>query len=54
MYFDDSKYNSIAARMIDADNVAEVAKDGTAPWREYIAKEGVQQYRDYYEDASEE
>ena len=54
MYFDDSKYNSIAARMIDTDNVAETAKDGTAPWREYIAKEGVQQYRDYYEDASEE
>lgn len=54
LYFDDSKYNSIAARMIDADNAAETAHAGTQPWREYVAKEGVQQYRDYYEDASEE
>ena len=54
LYFKDSKDNSVAAAMIDSDNYRQTALEETNPWREYMAKEGVQQYRDYYEDAPEE
>lgn len=54
LYSRDEKTNSIAAAMIDSDNFRKTAEEETRPWREYMAREGVQQYRDYYEDAPEE
>ena len=54
LYFDDSRDNSLAAIMADPENYRKTAEEGTSAWREYIAREGVQQYRDYYEDAPEE
>ena len=54
LYFDDSKYASLAAAMVDIDNYSKTAEIGTRAYREYMAREGVQQYRDYYEDAGEE
>jgi len=44
----------MAAKLVDGLEFSEPARDGTQGWREYVAREGVQQYRDYYEDASEE
>ena len=40
--------------MIDEENHKELAVEQTQSWREYMAREGVQQYRDYYEDEPEE
>ena len=40
--------------MTDTENYGPKAKDGTAAIREYMVKEGVQQYRDYYETDAEE
>jgi hypothetical protein len=54
LYFDDSKTNSIAAMMVDSENYKHLAEEQTQAWREYMAREGIQQYRDYYEDAPEE
>ena len=54
LYFDDTKATSIAALMVDAENHKDLAVEQTQPWREYMAREGVQQYRDYYEDEPEE
>ena len=39
--------------MIDIENYSKGAEIGTRPYREYMAREGVQQYRDYYEVAAE-
>lgn len=54
LYFRDSKTNSVAAAMVDSDNFVKTAEEETRPWREYMAREGVQQFRDYYEDSPEE
>jgi len=54
LYFDDSKSASLAAAMVDRDNYSKKAEEQTQAWREYMAREGVQQYRDYFEDAPEE
>lgn len=54
LYFEDSRDSSIAAAMIDPANSRMTAIEETKPWREYMAREGVQQYRDYFEDAAEE
>jgi len=54
LYLADEKFNSTAAFMVDRDNYDQVATKGTRAWREYMAMEGVQQYRDYYEDDPEE
>ena len=54
LYASDDKSNTVAALMVDADNFRRAAHDDTLSYREYIAREGVQQYRDYYEDAPEE
>ena len=54
LYFNDTKSNSIAALMVDEKNYKHLAHEQTQDWREYMAREGVQQYRDYYEDAPEE
>lgn len=40
--------------MTDRESFGETAKDGTRVYREYMAREGVQQYRDYFEDSKEE
>ena len=40
--------------MVDQSNYGPTAKEGTDAIREYMVKEGVQQYRDYYETDSEE
>ena len=54
LYLDDTRDNSMAAKLVDGLEFRETAHEGTQAWREYVAREGVQQYRDYYEDASEE
>lgn len=54
LYFDDTKATSMAAMMVDEENYKDLAVEQTQPWREYMAREGVQQYRDYYEDEPEE
>ena len=40
--------------MVDQTNYGATAKEGTDAIREYMVKEGVQQYRDYYESDAEE
>jgi hypothetical protein len=50
----DEKTTSVAAAMIDTGNYKNTAKEATDPIRDYMAREGVQQYRDYYEDDAEE
>jgi len=42
LYFDDSKYGSLAAAMVDSENYSEVAREQTLAYREYMAREGVQ------------
>lgn len=54
LYSQDEKDFSVAAALLDDLEMKESAHDGTQAWREYVAREGVQQYRDYYEDAAEE
>jgi len=44
----------MAAYMIDEENHKDLASEETRVWREYMAREGVQQYRDYFEDDAEE
>jgi len=50
----DARYNSLAQAMTDPSQFREIAKEETRPFREYMAIESVQQYRDYYEDCPEE
>ena len=54
VYALDEKTTSVAAAMIDTGNYKNTAKEATDPIRDYMAREGVQQYRDYYEDDAEE
>lgn len=54
LYAKNEKTTSIAAFAIDQENYAATAKDGTDAIRDYMVMEGVQQYRDYYEDDPEE
>jgi len=44
----------VAQFALDWTKYAESAKDGTSAKREYMAREGLQQYRDYFEDCEEE
>ena len=46
--------SSVATAVADPDNFKKHALDETSVIREYMAKEGVQQYRDYYESDAEE
>ena len=41
LYFEDSRYNSIAALMVDDKNYRETAMEDTRSYREYMAREGV-------------
>merc|ERR1712060_186640 len=54
LYAKNEKTFSVAALAIDTQNFEDISQGGTAAIREYMAKEGVQQYRDYYEDDPEE
>jgi len=54
LYAENDKTTSIAALLVEPENYKATAEDGTASIREYMVKEGVQQYRDYYESDAEE
>ena len=54
LYQKDAKDTSLAQLMLDPANFNETAKDGTQAHRVYMAKESVEQYRDYYESDAEE
>lgn len=54
LYAENEKTTSVAALMVDPENYRGAADEGTAEIREYMVKEGVQQYRDYYESDAEE
>lgn len=50
----DQKDSSVAQLMVDPSNFKDTAIVETKPMREYIIKESLQQYKDYYESDSEE
>lgn len=54
LYQQDSKDTSLAQLMLDSNNFSETAKDGTQAHREYMVKESLAQYKDYYESDAEE
>lgn len=54
IYSRENRDNSIAQLALDPSKFQPVAKDETAAIREYMVKEGLQQYRDYYETDAEE
>lgn len=54
MYLDSAKSYSIAQLALDETKFVDSAENKTAVIREYMAKEGLQQYRDYYESDAEE
>jgi len=41
LYLDDSRDNSMAAKLVSGLEFRETAREGTQGWREYIAREGV-------------
>jgi hypothetical protein len=54
LFTKDAKENSVAQFVLDAENFKAKALDDTRIFREYIVKESLNQYRDYYETDSEE
>ena len=50
----DQKDTSSAQFFLDPENFRNTASEETAVFREYAVKEGIQQYRDYYESDAEE
>lgn len=54
IYTRDTRDNSVAQIALDESKWSPVAHTETAPIREYMLREGLQQYRDYYETDSEE
>jgi len=50
----DNRDSSIAQLMSDPENYKTTALNETRPFREYIVKESIQQYKDYYESDDEE
>lgn len=54
LYLEDEKYRSMPALLLEPEKFGDVARDATAPYREYMINEGIQQYRDYFEDDPEE
>ncbi len=54
LYSQDDRDSSVAQLLLDERKYNPTAVKGTAAIREYMVKEGVQQYRDYYESDSEE
>lgn len=53
-YIEDTRDTAIAQFFLNRENYKSSAKEATNAHREYMAKEGVQQYRDYYESEAEE
>lgn len=54
LYQLDTKETSVAQLALDPSNYKQRALDETRPIREYMIKESIQQYRDYYETDGEE
>lgn len=54
LYQKDLKDYSMAQFMIDPDNFKHSSENDTRPMREYIIKESIEQYKDYYETDGEE
>lgn len=54
LYARDEKDTSAAQFFLDNENWRETAKEVTTTHREFMVKEGVQQYKDYYESDKEE
>jgi hypothetical protein len=54
VYNRDDKDTSVAQIALDPSKFKPTAVTETSPMREYMVKEGVQQFRDYYESDSEE
>jgi len=54
IYMRDNRDNSVAQMALDQSKWRPVAHEETAPIREYMLNEGLQQYRDYYESDAEE
>jgi hypothetical protein len=54
LYEQDDKDSSFAQAMLDPSKLKATARDVTNAHREYMAREGVQQFRDYYESDKEE
>ena len=50
----DARDNSIAQLVNDPSRVRDLASEETRPFREYMVSESVQQYKDYFEDDTEE
>lgn len=44
----------MAGFFVEPEKFGDIARDGTSAYREYMVKEGIQQYRDYFEDDPEE
>lgn len=54
LFQDDMKEQSVAQFMVDPASFKRKAVDETRVFREYMVKESLQQYRDYYETDNEE
>jgi hypothetical protein len=54
LYQQDAKDSSVAQLLLDESKWKPTAVNQTAAMREYMLKEGVQQYRDYFESDTEE
>lgn len=54
VYQQDQKDNSVAQLMLDQSKFDMYAEKATSAKREYMVREGLQQYRDYFEDDAEE
>ena len=54
IYLQDEKYRSLPAMLLEPEKFGDIARDATQPYREYMVKEAIQQYKDYFEDDQEE
>jgi len=54
LFLQNEKQFSYAQYMVDAKNFNNTAETETRPFREYMVKEAVQQYKDYYESDADE
>ena len=54
LFLEDEKFRSPAALPLEHEKFGDIAVEKTKAYREYMVKEAVQQYKDYYEDDAEE
>ena len=54
LFLEDEKFRSPAALLLEHEKFGDIAVEKTKAYREYMVKEAVQQYKDYYEDDAEE